>query len=660
MRFTVRRKIVTGVAIIVALGASSLFIVYRGLSALHTNLRELSDLEGPTVAAAYEMEINLVELVAQVLRYLDSRDPQDLARIANDRKDFERFHAEYVQLNRSPRTRELGARVKRLYDEFVAVSDKMIATRDAESERFTEVMRRIEEIDEVLDAQLENRVDRSAAGALEKLVDAIDLEADVAEVGIWLANYRQSRQERDRDLIWSNVREFNEQAVKLRRNPYLTANERRIVALIEGTFRHTVQGIEDVLAFDAQILEDGRRFEALRREMDDVLDEELQVLAIDGLDQPIDDADAAVADVARRAGVILPLFLLSACVVAGLLILNLTRPVALLMAGTEAVRHGDLGARITVKGRDELGDLADHFNRMVEQLEATTVSKTALEASESQLRVTNEELRRQIADRLRAEAAEESLRAELHRNEMLTTMGSLVAGVAHEVRNPLFGISSTIDAIEARLTHLGTQATYADHLRVLRRELTRLTTLMQDLLEYGRPAGLQIAPTQIDEVLTRSIAACRALADDGGVNMSTHMAPELDSVMLDSTRMVQVFQNLLENAIHHSPRGATVSVDVRRVEEDHRVWLCCDIVDHGPGFGGEDLPHIFEPFFTRRVRGTGLGLSIVERIVEQHGGRATARNRPGGGAILTVRLPLDGAPTPAGQGERRTAWDSPR
>jgi signal transduction histidine kinase len=660
MRFTVRRKVVIGVAIIVALGASSLFIVYRGLTALHTNLRELSDLEGPTVEAAYEMEINLVELVAQVRRYLESRDPQDLTRIATDRLDFERFHAQYVQLSRSPRTKDLASRVKRLYDEFVVVSDEMIANRDAESLRFAEVMRKIEEIDDIIDRRFEDRVDRSAAGALERLVDAIELEADVAEIGIWLTSYRQSRREQDRKMIWSNVGEFKEQAARLRRNPYLTASEGQTVALIETAFRDTVQGIADVLAFDAQILKDARRFEALRRELDDILDEELQLLAIGGLDQPIVDADAAVVNVAWRAGVLLSLFLFSACAVAALLILNLTRSVARLVTGTEAVGRGDLSARIPVKGRDELAGLADHFNHMVEQLEATTVSKAALQASESELRVTNAELRRQIADRQRAEAAERDLRAELHRNEMLTTMGSLVAGVAHEVRNPLFGISSTVDAIEARLTHIGTQATYADHLRVLRRELTRLTELMQDLLEYGKPTGLQISPTHIEDVLTRAMEACRALADEGGVVLSPRVAPDLDTIRLDSARMVQVFQNLLENAVHHSPRGKTVTVDVQSVAENHGTWLRCDVIDHGPGFDTEDLPHIFEPFFTRRVHGTGLGLSIVEHIIEQHGGRATARNGPDGGAILTVQLPLNGIATPSVQGEPLAAQNSAR
>ena len=642
MRFTVRRKIVIGVAIIVFLGATSLFILYQGLANLHANLRQLDEREGPTVQAAYEMEINLVEMVARVLRYMEGRDPAELTRIANDRRDFERFHAQYRRLSESPRTGDLAGRAKQLYDELVATADKMIAHRDSESVRFAQVMDNIEEIDDILDA-LEQRVDRSKVGALEKLVDAIDLEADIGEVGIWLANYSQTRRAEDRNRLASNLEEFKVQAAKLRRNPHLTVAERRTVAVVEATFRDTVRAIEDVLAFDAQIVHDGQRFEALREELDDLLDDEIQILAIDGLERPMLDADVAVRGVARRAGVLLPLFLFSACAVAALLILNLTRSVTRLMAGTEAVRRGDLGARIEVKGRDELADVAHHFNQMVAQLDATTVSKAALEASESQLRVTNEELRQQIADRERAEAGERRLRAELQRNERLASMGSLVAGVAHEARNPLFGISSTIDAIEARLIRLGNQVVYADHLTVLRREITRLITLTRDLLEYGKPSGIEIAPAHIEDVLQRAMQACRALSDQAGIPMSQCVASDVDIIMLDSARMVQVVQNLLENAIHHSPPGATVSVRVRRVEEDDQPWVVWEVMDRGPGISPEDLPHIFEPFFSRRARGTGLGLSIVERIVNQHGGRTTAHNDPQGGAILTVHLPLDGS-----------------
>jgi signal transduction histidine kinase len=106
-------------------------------------------------------------------------------------------------------------------------------------------------------------------------------------------------------------------------------------------------------------------------------------------------------------------------------------------------------------------------------------------------------------------------------------------------------------------------------------------------------------------------------------------------------RLVQVFQNLLENAIQHSPPGGCVVVETEEVSLDGRDWIAYRIKDAGSGFRGEDLPRIFEPFFTRRRGGTGLGLSIVQRIVEEHGGDITAGNCPeGGGAVMVVRLPL--------------------
>jgi len=653
MRFTVRRKIIVGVAVIVCLGALALVSVYRGLTHLHTNLRELDQREGPAVRAAYEMEINLLEITADVLAYMEGRDPAALAQLAADRREFEEFYAEYMRRSVSPHAAELGTRVSEGFLQFVDLAAKMVANRKAEAARFAQVMENIERIDETLDDELEARIDRSAIGALEKLVDSIDLEADVGEVGIWLANYRQTRSEVDRALIWSNVDEFREQAARLRRNPYLTAAERRIVAAVDTMFRETIQALEDVLVYDAEIIEYRKRFEALRKQLDDVLDDEIQALALVDLGQPIVKADAAIAAVATRVGVLLPLFLLSACAVAGLLIVNVTRSVSRLTAGTEAVRRGDLSARIHVKGRDELAGLAGHFNQMVAQLKATTVSKVALEESEGRLRATNEELREEIAERERAEAAERQLRRELQRTEMLARMGSLVAGVAHEARNPLFGISSTVDAIEARLMRLGSHDTYADHLAVLRREITRLNTLTRDLLEYGKPSGVEIGPAHIEDVLERAMQACRALAERAGVEMSRRVDASVDTVMLDSDRMIQVFQNLLENAIHHSPGGTTVLVDVRPALEENRAWVTCEVIDQGAGINTDDLPHVFEPFFSRRARGTGLGLSIVERIVDLHGGRTAARNGAAGGAVLTVDLPLNGQTTPAHHGEER-------
>jgi signal transduction histidine kinase len=116
---------------------------------------------------------------------------------------------------------------------------------------------------------------------------------------------------------------------------------------------------------------------------------------------------------------------------------------------------------------------------------------------------------------------------------------------------------------------------------------------------------------------------------------------------MDRTRLVRVFENLLENAIQHSPAGGEVAVEAAAATAGGRDGIECAVCDSGPGFQAEELGRVFDPFFTRRRGGTGLGLSIVQRIVDEHGGRVGAGNRAEGGAILTVWLPAASPGAPA-------------
>jgi signal transduction histidine kinase len=236
------------------------------------------------------------------------------------------------------------------------------------------------------------------------------------------------------------------------------------------------------------------------------------------------------------------------------------------------------------------------------------------------------------------------LQESLRRSETMSAMGALVAGVAHEVRNPLFGISATLDAFEARFKK---RTEYRRYLDVLRERVDRLSALMQQLLDYGKPLRLELAPTPPGEVMRAAIAACAPLAAGANVEVvevaggSSGSGDKLPELALDRNRAVQVFQNLLENAIQHSPPGGRVVLRAERAEGWKRQGVRFAVEDSGPGLRAEDLERIFEPFFTRRRGGIGLGLSIVQRIVEQHEGEIAAANRPGGGTVMAVTLPLD-------------------
>jgi signal transduction histidine kinase len=115
---------------------------------------------------------------------------------------------------------------------------------------------------------------------------------------------------------------------------------------------------------------------------------------------------------------------------------------------------------------------------------------------------------------------------------------------------------------------------------------------------------------------------------------------------MDRSRMLQVLQNVIQNAVQHSPAGGRVVLDAGRREGEGRSWVWLSVRDAGPGFEADNLQRAFEPFVTRRPGGTGLGLSIAQRIVAQHGGALSASNHPDGGALVSVRLPADGPGAP--------------
>jgi signal transduction histidine kinase len=223
------------------------------------------------------------------------------------------------------------------------------------------------------------------------------------------------------------------------------------------------------------------------------------------------------------------------------------------------------------------------------------------------------------------------LQESVRRGEQLAALGELVAGVAHEVRNPLFGIELTVGALESSLPD---NEEVADLLVVLRRWLDRLNRLMASLLAYGKTWSVDLKEGSLGDVLATALENVRRAADAANVVIIRQIEPDL-SMLMDEPRLSQAFENLVTNAIQHSTDGQTITVSAQADGE----MIACVIRDEGRGFAPADLPRVFEPFFTRRRGGTGLGLSIVQRIVDEHGGTVRAANAEGSGALISVRFP---------------------
>ncbi len=227
-----------------------------------------------------------------------------------------------------------------------------------------------------------------------------------------------------------------------------------------------------------------------------------------------------------------------------------------------------------------------------------------------------------------------TLQESLRRSETMAELGSLVAGVAHEVRNPLFAISSLVDAWSVQK-----QADAKPFHQALRNEVGRLKSLMNDLLEYGTPSKSDPRAYPLGSITHEAMRSCAHEAETRGVRLVIARDDEV-SVWADPQRFVRVLINVIQNAVQHAPRDSAVTIATTVRQGRQGSYAHITVHDRGPGFKADDLPRVFTPFFSRRAGGFGLGLAISERIVEEHHGTIAAANHPDGGGLVNIVLPV--------------------
>jgi hypothetical protein len=299
--------------------------------------------------------------------------------------------------------------------------------------------------------------------------------------------------------------------------------------------------------------------------------------------------------------------------VLGLLFLRVINvPINKLTETMKKVEEGDLNVRVNVRSRDEIGSLAENLNIMIEKLNVA---------------------------RKEAEQYHQEL---IQRANRMASIGELASGIAHEIRNPLAGIQGAIQILADGFPKEDSRREITDEIQ---KQIYRLEQLVKDLLNYARPVPTNYLPTDINQLVEKVLSffvSQRGRKED--ILIEKKFSSSLPMTMIDPNSMEQAFLNIILNAQKAMPKGGTLRVSTLLLnrEEDskedghRRIQIVFE--DTGIGISEENLPKIFNPFFSTRPEGTGLGLSITKNIIEQHGGEIGVESRVHVGTKFSITL----------------------
>ncbi len=392
-----------------------MLVVGFGLAQIEKNFKEVSDIDEPLSAAAYELEINMIGTALGVMKYLDVGDAikgEGRERVANDEIDFNLHLAKYQKLAQTRQLRDLGNTVAGLYKEFNQLGKSMMQNGDKQAQLFNQIAQRSTDMDQFIHKQLMPEI-QNQGSPLEKVSSALQLESNMAEVSGWLGHYLKTHQAEYRQKITDDMGDFNRHLNTFKR-PTSSALEKQYAAQLAQQFNHTTALVMQVLKLDEQQAQNIKRFIHFRVEIDRLLDEHLQRVVRQNLEVAKVDTEQTVELVIEIIRILSPLFVLSVVVAAMVLTRRIRNPLRKIAIGAAAIGGGQLDYRLKLSGNNEFTDLAEEFNAMAATLEFTTVSKQKLELSETNLQRSVTELHHEIAMRRSMETELRDEKERLH------------------------------------------------------------------------------------------------------------------------------------------------------------------------------------------------------------------------------------------------------
>ncbi|HEU4368684.1 MAG TPA: ATP-binding protein [Methylomirabilota bacterium] len=249
-----------------------------------------------------------------------------------------------------------------------------------------------------------------------------------------------------------------------------------------------------------------------------------------------------------------------------------------------------------------------------------------------------------ITERKRVESELQRQREVLYQNEKLAALGTLSAGIAHEMNNPLGIMTTRIEVMLLDAEEQNLPAQLLEDLQVLHRAGQRVARIAASLRSFARQTAAERTPIDLNAIVDEALLLMRKPLAADNVQVLASLDRALPPVLGDASALHQVLMNLLTNAREAMTGGGEIRIDTAPAER--AGWIRLRVADSGPGIPAEDISKIFDPFYTTKRTGTGLGLSVSYGIIQEHGGTVDVRSRPGAGTTFTLEFPAASTAAP--------------
>jgi two-component system NtrC family sensor kinase len=298
------------------------------------------------------------------------------------------------------------------------------------------------------------------------------------------------------------------------------------------------------------------------------------------------------------------------------------RPVKKLLTQTTRIAQGDFDALVHNTSHDEMGELSDAFNQMT----------ASLKSARMELEEWGKNLEAKVAERT---SEIKQIQTQLIRSEKLVSLGRLVAGITHEINNPLTGILMFANLIRSNPK---LDLSLKNDTDVIINEAMRCAKIVKGLLDFSRESIPQKKPASLSQVMEGTLTLIGRQSNFHNINIVKDYQPDLPLIPIDENQIEQVFINMLLNASQSMSGGGTITIKTYTEKDE---YACLKITDTGTGIAEENMGKIFDPFFTTKSdKGTGLGLSVSYGIIERHDGKIEVQSKMNQGTTFVIKLPV--------------------